>query len=235
MSIKLLPKSEIDARKAAEQHTAVQEGVKLARRVDNLREVAAEEEASLSEYRVKTLTAIHEETKEAAEKRDILKGEVSTLEDRKREALKPIEEERELLNLDKAAFNIKKEDLDTRVSAVEAREIDCNRSRDEANSLLNTATIRENTAHEDQRRAAEAREAAELALKDAAELKTGTLLFEREVKDALIHREEVVVGRENSATLREKEIETEKKELAEGWRLLKDRELMLERNLKRNS
>lgn len=55
---RLLSKREIDARKAAERRTEIEEGSKLAGRVDHLRETAAIEETKLEAYRVQALTEI---------------------------------------------------------------------------------------------------------------------------------------------------------------------------------
>ncbi len=233
MSIKLLPKSEIDKRKAAEQHTAVEEGLKLARRVDNLREVAAEEEQSLSEYRIKTLTAIHEETKEAATKRDSLQKEVADLEDRKREALKPIEEERIALNVDKAALQTKSEELNTRVSAVAKRETDAEATTSEANRLLTVAVNRERTAFDTVRDNLHLKEEAQLALKDATRIQEEAIKRARQVEGELMHRESVVSSRERGATIREQAVAKDEQFIRDEKARLRDREATLERAFNR--
>ncbi len=60
--VKLLSKREIDVAKARDRQREIAEGTKLAQRVDGLRELAADEEKSLNDFRIKTLTAINEET-----------------------------------------------------------------------------------------------------------------------------------------------------------------------------
>lgn len=91
--LRLLPKEEIQKKKADEKFREIQEGLKLAKRVDSLREIQSQEEASLAEFRKKTLESIHEETTAKAKERDSLISEVETLEKRKEEALQPLEDE----------------------------------------------------------------------------------------------------------------------------------------------
>ncbi len=233
MGMKLLPKSEIDKKKAAEQYTAVEEGLKLARRVDNLREVAADEEQSLSEYRIKTLTAIHEETKEAAEKRDSLQKEVADLEDRKREALKPLDQAWEDYKVAKLELQGGFEDLNTRVSAVSKRETDAEATTSEANRLLAVAVNREHTAFDTVRDNLHLNEAAQLALKDATRIQEEAIKRARQVEGELMHRESVVSSRERGATIREQAVAKDEQFIRDEKARLRDREATLERAFNR--
>ncbi len=72
--MKLLPKSEISKQKAVEMQQHIAEGIKLARRVDTLRDVAAQEEQSLSRFRVRTVEAIQAEIVEKTAERDNLES-----------------------------------------------------------------------------------------------------------------------------------------------------------------
>lgn len=57
--MKLLAKSDIQKAKSIERQQLVNEGLKLAKRVDDLREVVAEEEQTLENFRRETLKEIH--------------------------------------------------------------------------------------------------------------------------------------------------------------------------------
>ena len=81
--MKLLPKSDIAKAKSVDKQREIDEGMKLAKRVDSLREVAAAEEASLKKFRSETLGAINTEITANATKRDELTQEVQSLEERK--------------------------------------------------------------------------------------------------------------------------------------------------------
>lgn len=90
--IKLLKKSEIDTAKAQDRQREINEGIKLASRVDALRKTQAEEEANLEKFRREAVSVINQEIIEKTKERDLLSTEVSNLEDRRRDALKPLTE-----------------------------------------------------------------------------------------------------------------------------------------------
>lgn len=89
--IRLLPKSEINKLKSEEVQRERVEGMRLAKSVDSLREIRAQEEAALSKFRIETLSNMHKETTVESEKLGALKKKVSELETRKQEALVPLE------------------------------------------------------------------------------------------------------------------------------------------------
>ncbi len=91
--VKLLSKREIDVRKAQDRQREIAEGTKLAHRVDGLRELAADEEKSLNDFRIKTLTAINEETTPLFKERDELLNELVALRDERKGLLKPLDDE----------------------------------------------------------------------------------------------------------------------------------------------
>lgn len=90
--MKLLSKSDIATAKAKDKRREIDEGLKIAQRVDSLRETQAMEEAALTKFRKETLIAINQEIVSETRKKNELLKEVSDLEDRKREALKPLDE-----------------------------------------------------------------------------------------------------------------------------------------------
>jgi len=58
--MRLLAKREVDQRKSVERARDIDEGMKLARQVDTLRETKAEEEASLARFRTESISKIHQ-------------------------------------------------------------------------------------------------------------------------------------------------------------------------------
>lgn len=91
MVVRLLPKSEIDKRKSEEQRTAIQEGLKVAERVDTLRETLASEEVAFEKYRKESLDAIEQEIKPKRIELDLLNKEVSHLCEERRQLLIPLD------------------------------------------------------------------------------------------------------------------------------------------------
>ena len=233
MVMRLLNKSEIATAKAQDRQIAITEGLKLATKVDNLREVSANEEATLSRYRVETLAEIQAEIAEKASARDELDAEVRVLENRKASALAPLtRHEEELkayaeelaqkeasLGTYDANLALKNADLIKRENNVAGREHNAEVVHTSATRFMEEAsTIRVN-ADEHMRNATE--------MLRKAELEVG-------VKHAnAAQREEWVTVRETKASEREEATRKETIELAKGWALLKDREQTLERELKR--
>lgn len=79
MAVKLLPKSEIANLKAKEQEREIKEGVKIATRVDGLRELYSETEQKLEKYRTVTLEKIGEEITSLNSKKEELLGNINQL------------------------------------------------------------------------------------------------------------------------------------------------------------
>ena len=77
--IKLLPKSLLQEQKAREKMREIQEGVKLASRVDGLRETYSKVEQDLEKYRVSTLEAIGEEIKDLDNKKNASLNEIKVM------------------------------------------------------------------------------------------------------------------------------------------------------------
>lgn len=234
MVMRLLPKSEIDRAKATEKKREIDEGLKIAQRIDNLRETQAETETALEKWRRETVALIHEEISKEAYKRDELKGLNARLERERDELQKPLDDEWVKVRAKDIELDFKGEDLakkefmlrDKEAKLAEAqKELALAEKRvadleDHARSVLSGALAKDTSA--------------QALYEDAARVKGEAQKAEQATIAELTHRERIVSGRESGATIREAQIETEKKALQDGWRLLKDRELMLERNLKRN-
>lgn len=71
----------------------IDEGAKLARRVDNLRQISAEEETRLEQFRKGQIEAIHQEISSLIGDRDALKGEIADLQQQRAEAMIPLDSE----------------------------------------------------------------------------------------------------------------------------------------------
>lgn len=91
MVIRLLPKTEIDKRKSEEQRQAINEGLKVAERVDTLREIAASEETALEKYRTETLRDIQSDVNARHHEKEALEREIQELHREKKELLIPLD------------------------------------------------------------------------------------------------------------------------------------------------
>jgi FtsZ-binding cell division protein ZapB len=88
MGVKLLQKSELQNLKAKEQTRQIEEGVKVATRIDGLRELYSKTEQELEKYRTATLMGIQKEISELKEKEDELSAKVKVLQ-AKYDSMKP--------------------------------------------------------------------------------------------------------------------------------------------------
>lgn len=77
--MKLLSKIEINTLKSVERKKEIDEGVKLAKKVDTLREVASKEESNLRKFRIETLAIIQSEINLKIKERDSLLEEIKKL------------------------------------------------------------------------------------------------------------------------------------------------------------
>lgn len=91
--MQLLKKSEVQAAKNLDRKREIDEGVKLAKRVDALRQAASTEEASLKHTRDAALAELHRDVAELVAQKTTLRGEIPVLQAQKAEALRPLDEE----------------------------------------------------------------------------------------------------------------------------------------------
>ncbi len=234
MSMRLLKKQEITAAKAKEQHQAVAEGLKLAKKVDALREVSAQEEASLAQFRVKTLENIGKDIAAMEQVRDALVTEVQLLTGRREDALAPLDSYKKQLYEEALALEYREETLALKAVELDKRDYDLHHrefaatKKEHNNEVVHTqveamfqeaSTLKGNAVKE----AIKASELLRTAEAKAKVFEANALEREVWVKQ----REAAVANAEESNNARESELEKE-------WRLLNDRRALHERNLKRN-
>ncbi len=68
--MKLLAKKTIDSQVSSQKKQQIDEGIKLATRVDELRKTKAEEEKNLEEFRLGAIKVVSQEIEELTKKRD---------------------------------------------------------------------------------------------------------------------------------------------------------------------
>lgn len=231
--MKLLSKSEIDQAKSKDRQREVSEGLKIARRVDSLREVHAQEEASLAQFRQKSIALIQAEITTESLKLGSLKGEVKELEERKVQALQPVSELKEKLGTREVwlqeyerSLNILKSSLDLKESDIEGKRKDIKNLEEK----IERARVRQN----------------ELLL-EADNLKRGAknILDEyqtkvaqverlrRNTEERLNNREISISNRESSQKIKDKNQDKRERELNERETRIHDREQTFIRTQKR--
>jgi septal ring factor EnvC (AmiA/AmiB activator) len=233
MGMHLLKKQEVDVAKARDRQREVNEGAKLAKRVDRLRELVAIEDAALKKFRAETLKTIHDEIEKATADRNSLIGEVQRLKKERRELQKPLDEEWDKVReLEKA--------LTTRQKTLENKEVELDELHKKAREIkkladgaLKRVASAERRAHELHAEAEQDRKQAKKERATAATVVAEANLLKKNVgKEVIERRREVAIGEKNLA-LRNEYLDNRERELERGWAALKDRQEMFERTINR--
>lgn len=231
--MKLLKKSEILSKKSEEKRKEIVEGMKVAGQVDALREVRAQEEASLEKFRVATLSAIKEDIVALDSKKQSLQEEVQDLEERKNKALEPLD----------AAWGVVNAAHET--NRIMSSELEADKLTNEKQG--EELARREKQVGKDEERLRYTQEDADTRLKEAATIREAaenlerqsTQLFERNTSECaertrvVESRENAVTDRENASLLKEEVLNKKESALNKETIRLRDLEAMFERNIKR--
>lgn len=116
--MKLLDKKTIAVEKSSERKKEVEEGIKLAKSVDSLRETHAKEQINLKKFRDNTLASTKSELDVLLTQRDAILNDIVSLEQRRKEASAPIDLTNEWKQVEKS-----KQDILQRETNVINREI----------------------------------------------------------------------------------------------------------------
>ncbi len=229
MSMRLLPKNELNQAKAAEQKLKIEEGLKIAHRVDVVRQTLLAEEAGLEKFRRETMAKIHEETVRLLQKVEDLKGEVGQLETRRAEALKPLDNEWAALAEAKKQFNVDLQDLNEKSVVVAEREKQAAKAVKQASDALTRAATRDDVSREKLNEANAYHREAKRARKAALTVEAKAKALSEAMEAELTHRDMEAAARERSVTMKEATLNERETELAKGWALLEDRKALFEK------
>lgn len=231
MSIKLLPKSEIDRKKAVEQKVAIDEGAKLAKRVDRLRELSVDTEAEFTKWRNEAIAKINDEIAQKSQEKAKIVAEVNEATTLLARLQKPLDEEWARVREASGELNRRTEEANVVEHRLDDREGEVALKEKKVASALLKATTKDDLATSNLRDAASSNNAAQLARESAQRLKEETIKSSDTLKKELTHREELVTTREESATIKETDLALRETALADGWKLLKDRQATLARSI----
>lgn len=233
MGMKLLPKHELDQQKATEQRRIVEEGIKIAKKVDSLREVRIEEEVALEKWRYQTIETIGKQIADAIERRDRATQEAAEAEQRRETALKPLDDERTAIVAERAVVERQGKEVSGREELVKDREFAAEALLERANFTNRDSELRDSVSRAWYQEAYERSEASKRVLAETSDLRAGAERYRRDVELELTHRVKTVVNRESRATVIETEQNARETALNTRETLLKDREEMVERDFKR--
>lgn len=233
MPIKLLSKQEINQKQALQKHAEIEEGRKLAKRVDNLRELAVQEEASLASFRSKTVKIINEEIRKATLERDALLEEVKVLRSELETGFSELKKAEKAIELREQDLNLRENQIEERIALVKTKEKQVKKDYDRNTAI----TSRLEYANE---RIKKINEEAELKMQIAedmfadADLKKNQIerMFQR-ITEELHSKDITVASRERDITIKEERVKRQEQSLRERELQLIDREQTLEREYAR--
>jgi ATP:corrinoid adenosyltransferase len=233
MPIKLLSKQEINQRKAIERKVEIDEGAKLARRIDSLREIVANEEASLASFRSKTIASINADIQKVTTERDNLLQEVTILRselergdlDLKIREQRLAEAQTELVEKEKT-LQLQTEALKKLTKSVREEEKKTKTYNQRFQYVFNVLAEMNKSIETNYLQSEEIVKQIQSKLD-----KVNTLIEEttKELRDKDID----IASRERDITIKEERIKRTTKELREKEIQLRDREFTLEREFKR--
>ena len=224
--MKILDKVQINALKAMEKKKEVDEGMKLAQTVDKLRETKSKEEENLRKFRDESIKAVKIDIEALLEQKNVLQGQIDTLNKEKIKAQAPIELSNEWKKVEqtkKDVYNLKQELFDrethliTRealVQKLDERELEISRKEKESETYLDEIRINYEKT-EDMRRMVE-----------GSKLQHENAIAERVYN--LDVKEQKLVERENELLVQTANVSNEKKDLLSRDSYLTERESRLE-------
>ena len=235
MSMRLMPKSKVSQANAVAKKKDIDEGVKLAKRIDGLRETLADEEQSLDKFRVAQIEGIKAETAPLEEYLGGLKKEIEELERTRAQLLIPLDEEWDKVNKLKEELKQKEHEVGEVQKATK-------KDKDEAREELRTAKDAKKQAVFCEKEAENKLNDATIELRNAKELKEQAVTTIREA-DIYKHEALAIVTeeqrklklREEALVINEEKNEEDREEIAATKLQLEDQRATLGRVLKRKS
>ncbi len=120
--MKLLPKSELTQAYNLERKLEIDQGLALARKVDRMRQTAAEEELNLAKFRAGTGRVLLEEVNDLIRKRDALRDEIEAMRRKKELESNSLNEERYALKARRDEIMLKEDFLSLKSLDLEQKE-----------------------------------------------------------------------------------------------------------------
>jgi alkylhydroperoxidase/carboxymuconolactone decarboxylase family protein YurZ len=222
--MKLLSKLEAQLAQNSEKRVEVEAGLKLAKKVDELREMNSKEEQNLEKFKNETSKIVQKQIDDLIMKKNALDYEVRVLEGKNKLLKKPFEDEWEsisnktIMDLENMDASLKRREGEVSKTEIELYE----RTRlffAEQNSLRDKLRIAEQNADETTRK-----------LKEVDEIWTNSKLRESEVNRTLdfklkdmAEREANVASQERDFAIREDAIMSASKTLAQREKFINDK------------
>lgn len=233
MAIKLLSKQEINQKQALQRHVEIEEGRKLAKRVDNLRELAVQEEASLASFRANTLKNINEEIKKATKEHEAVLNQVKELRTELETGFSELKKEERVVKLKEQDLIAREQQVEERIKLVKDKEKQVKKDFGENLTIASRLEYANAQLLKVNQEAEEKMQIANDMFEDAEFKKNQTeRLYERVIKE--LHDKDITVAsKERDLIIRAGHLDERTEALRVKELTLIDREQTLEREFKR--
>jgi len=233
MAMRLLPKQEISVLQASKKRVEIDEGLKLARRIDSLREIAASEEASLASFRASTLKAIQVDIKKIENERNKVLNEVKSLRNELEESTKVLDIREEALIDYETQLNERENEILAHLGLLRIA-LDELRKQSKRSSELYQKTV-STIALVDEYRSATSNmyDEAKAYLSQVFKIYESAVSLEEKIEKELRDRDIAVASRERDIIIRVEHLDTMAENLRAKELQIIDREKTLEREVTR--
>lgn len=219
--MRLLKKSEILAKQAADKRADIDQGKQLASKIDRLREIAVAEEVSLHEYRKRTIAQIQSEIEVHNKKLESLKTEISRLESDRAVGMSKVDALLEQANEKNKEYESLKDALLNKQKEIEETLDDIKTKQKQTESHLHVAEADRVLVANTLWRARNLHKKRDLILKKL-------LLEEKALDDNKIKIGAELIRRENELAARERDLNLKKEKLDNREHTLYEREKAVE-------
>jgi hypothetical protein len=233
MPIRLLKKSELATAQSLDRSREIAEGLKISRKVDNLRELQANEEQTLEKFRVETLTAIQAEISGFVASKEALVSEVRELQKKLDGMLPSMAVKRNDLNALKIELEKREKEIGEKTENLNLLEIDIAIALKNAEDSLKRRNTHEEIAKNLHKTAVDKEEEAKGVLTNARITEERALQLQKDVEQSLSLREQGVSEKENMVKAQLEDNLNISRELEQEKIRLADQRGTLERALER--
>lgn len=231
--MKLLKKSVLTLELNAQKKIQVDEGVYIANKVDALKKSLSELEEQHRTFIETKQIEIDNHFKTLEREIKEKKAEILTLEQKRNQLLKPLDEEHEKLNQYKVELVIQEKEFSKRFIKLKESEKLIDIKANDLDLQMKTLGTRIKANEEETRKTKNNFRKSEEALKSATEQKYEVERYITSKTTILLDREANITIRERELAMALKQITNREKEIINKQILLEDREATLEREIKR--
>lgn len=233
MAVKLIPKSQLQEQKAKQQTREIEEGIKIAKRIDGLRETYSNVEQGLEKYRIATLQSIQEEINSFNTKKEILSEDVNLIQRKYDRMMQEISTKRiGIAQFEKSLKGWEKK-LEEREKKVSLEEFDIMEAKNKAELSLSVQQDNERITANLLIQADKRRIEAQNTLETAKLIQEKAYSDKKDIEVTLVLREYSIKAQEEGNLKKSMELESKEKELNIEKIQVKDMKETLQRSLNR--